>query len=445
MSELRNLPKVDVLAASPSLQSYSPAVRAKAARAAVSLLREQAKRGNEVDLTQAESLAAQEAARIGGSSLKRVINASGVVLHTGIGRARLAEAAAKRLAEVAASHTATEIVLDTGERGDRQDHVRELLLELSGAEAALVVNNCAAAVFLMLAAHCQGREVILSRGEMVEIGGSFRMPDIVRQSGCRLVEVGCTNKTRLGDYERALSPETAAILRCHPSNFKIVGFAETPASAELKALAAEHGKLFLHDLGNGCLWDTSAFGLPREHTIQQAVAEGADVITASADKMLGGPQAGIVLGAKEAVGAMARHPLARALRVDKLTLAALEATLRLHAEKRQDEIPVYRYLTRSADEVKSFAQRIAKAYPGKSAVEPGFTEVGGGSIPGEGVPTWRVGLEAENPEELARQLRRNDPAILGRIERNRVWLDPRTVEPSEAKEIADALRGMGAA
>ena len=442
MADLKNLPKIDVLASSPSLEGYSQAVRTKAARAAVASLREEAKSGNGVDFGKAETLAALEAARIGGSSMKRVLNATGVVLHTGLGRARLSEVAAKRLYEVARSHTATEIDLMSGERGDRQDHVRDLLLEHTGAENALVVNNCAAAVFLTLTALCHGKEVILSRGEMVEIGGSFRMPDIVRQSGCTLVEVGCTNKTRISDYSKAITENTAAVLRCHPSNYRIVGFTETPPSSRLKELAAERGISFIHDLGNGCLFDTTQFGLQKELTAQEAITEGADVVTASGDKMLGGPQAGLILGRKDLIQIIAKHPLARAVRVDKLTLAALEATLRLHVERSLDQIPVYRYLNKPAPEVKRDALRISKAYRGESSVEQGLTEVGGGSVPGEGIPTWRAGLVAANPDLLAKQLRTSDPAVLARIEKNKVWLDPRTLEKDEVGEVVRIVASL---
>lgn len=444
MADLKNLPKIDVLASSPSLEGYSQAVRTKAARAAVNALRKEAQNGNGVDFSKAETLAALEAARIGGSTMKRVLNASGVILHTGLGRARLPEAAAKRLYEVARSHAATEIDLETGERGDRQAHVRELLIELTGAEDALVVNNCAAAVFLSLTALGNGKEVILSRGEMVEIGGSFRMPDIVRQSGCTLVEVGCTNKTRLSDYGKAFTENTAAILRCHPSNYRIVGFTESPASVALKKLVAEKGINFIHDLGNGCLFDTTQFGLPKELTVQEAIAEGADVVTASGDKMLGGPQAGLILGRKAQVETIKNHPLARAVRVDKLTLAALEATLRLHAENRGDEIPTHRYLSKPLDEIKRDAQRIAKAFSGECTVEQGVTEVGGGSIPGTGIPTWRVGITAKNPEAIAKKLRTSDPAVLARIEKNKVWLDPRTLERDEVAEVVKIVASLGA-
>lgn len=442
MADLRSLPKVDVLAASPMLTGFAARVRTAAARASVDELRQALRtNGQPVNLNDAERLAVEHAQRLSQSSMKRVINASGVILHTGLGRARLAESAAQAIADAARDHSNTEIDLESGDRGDRQAHVRGLIQQLTGAEDALVVNNGAAAIQLSLAALCGGREVILSRGEMVEIGGAFRMPDIIQSSGCRLVEVGCTNKTRLSDYAERIGEDTAALVRCHPSNYRIVGFHESPSDAQLAALARENGLLFVYDLGNGCLWDLRQFGLPKETTVQEAVASGADVITFSGDKLLGGPQAGIIAGKKEAVRAIARHPLARVLRVDKLTMAGLEATLRIHAENRLDELPTYRYLARPLTEIERMANRIARAYP-DAIIEEGFTEVGGGAAPGQGLPTMRVGLPTSDPDGLAKKLRQANPPILGRIEKGRVWLDPRTVEPSELKEIVAALEEM---
>lgn len=442
MSDLRQLPKIDVLAASPMLTGFSARIRTEAARAAVGELREAMKaNGKPVDLQSAEKIAVEHAQRLSQSSLKRVINASGIILHTGLGRARLAEAAAQAIAEAARDHSNTELDLESGERGDRQNHVRTLLQKLTGAEDSLVVNNCAAAIHLTLTALCAGREVVLSRGEMVEIGGSFRMPDIVRSSSCRLAEVGCTNKTRIADYEGAIGSETVALLRCHPSNYRIVGFHEAPADVELSDLARHYGLLFLHDLGNGCLWDLREFGLPHETTVPEAIAAGAVIVTVSGDKLLGGPQSGLILGKSNELARIKSHPLARTLRVDKLTLAGLEATLRLHAEGRRTEIPTYRYLAKPLEEVIQAAKKIARAYAG-ATVERGFTEVGGGAAPGQGLPTFRVGLAGKDAESLAQRLRTGTPAILGRIEKGRVWLDPRTVEPDELKEILAVLKSI---
>lgn len=440
MSNLRELPKVDSLAASPSLSEFSAAVRSQAARAAISAMRIQAKNGAPVDPLAAEALALEEAWRLQDPGLKRVLNATGVILHTGLGRARLAEAAAKRVLEAANHHVAVEIDLESGDRGDRQAPVRRLLCEITGAEDAHVVNNGAAAVLLALAAIARGREVILSRGEMVEIGGSFRMPEVIAESGCRLIEVGCTNKTRISDYKSAIGEETGALLRCHPSNYRIVGFAESPSDRDLARIAKEHGIPFIYDLGNGNLAPHDTPGLPAEASLAGALADGADVVTASGDKLLGGPQAGLIVGSRELVPRMRGHPLARALRVDKLTLAGLEATLRLHREGRLAEIPTYRYLARPLDSLRRDARTLARAYAGKSVVERAESEVGGGSAPGSRIPTWRAGLLASKPDELSRRLRLATPALIGRIERGIVWLDPRTLEPAEVREAARILR-----
>lgn len=437
--ELRQLPKVDELAKSPELDAFSATIRVEAARAAVNLLRDEIKAGNGKSSLPPAELAAKLAKDMSEASLKPAINLSGVILHTGLGRARLAPSVAANVASVAASHTGVELDLETGRRGDRQSHVRELLRELTGAEDALVVNNAAAGVLLTLSTLCSGHEVVLSRGQMVEIGGSFRMPDIVRQSGCKLVEVGCTNKTRLSDYEEVLSEGTAAILRCHPSNFKIVGFTEEPSLQDLATVCRKQKLLLIDDQGSGCLVDLKQFGLADQATLPGSIAGGADVSIASGDKLLGGPQCGMILGRKDLIGMIKGHPLARAVRIDKLTLAALEATLRLYKEGRQLEIPTIKYLSRSSEEIRAIASRLTKAYKPGAELAEGFSEVGGGSVPGEGLPTWRVGLKAENAEEMAKKLRMGHPPIIGRIEQDKVWLDPRTLEDSEIEDVVRAL------
>jgi L-seryl-tRNA(Ser) seleniumtransferase len=442
MADLRSLPKVDALSRAERLSGFPERVRTQAARLAVDLLRSSIQNGQRLRVEDAEEIALNEALRLVEPSLGPAINLCGVILHTGLGRARLAPSVAARIAEVAASHSLVELDRESGKRGDRQAHARALLQALTGAEETLVVNNAAAGVFLSLSALCAGREVILSRGQMVEIGGSFRMPDIVRQSGCRLVEVGCTNKTRMSDYTDAFTGDTAAILRCHPSNFKIVGFSEEPSLSDLVGLARERGALCIDDVGSGCLVDTAQYGLSRQPTMQEAVEAGADVVIASGDKLLGGPQAGLIVGRREAIEAIRRHPLARAVRVDKLTLAGLEATLRLYTEGRECEIPVIRYLSRPLDEVRGLAEQLAASFPGAS-IEEGQTEVGGGSVPGEGIATWRAGLPSDDPDALAKRLRNACPAVIGRIEQGRVWLDPRTAEDGEIERTAEVLGEVG--
>lgn len=443
MADPRSLPKVDALAASEGLKPFPAEVRTKASRNAVARLRKRIMNGSEIAAGEGEQMAEEEACQLMQPALRPAINLSGVILHTGLGRARLASEAADQVFHAASHHSVVEFDLESGKRGDRQDQVRRLLTELTGAEDALVVNNAAAAVFLTLNALAACREVILSRGQMVEIGGSFRLPDIVRQSGCALAEVGCTNKTRLSDYSSAISDQTAAILRCHPSNYKIVGFTEEPSVKELSDLCRGERILLLDDVGAGCIVDVSRFGLPKQPTLQDSLKAGADIVMASGDKLLGGPQVGLILGKEELVRQIAKHPLARVVRVGKLSLAALEATLRLYSTGRESEIPVIRYMSRPLDEVRRMGSRLAKAYPRESELSKGLTEVGGGSLPGEGIPTWRAGLAASDPEKLAKALRLNNPPIIGRIEDGKLWLDPRTAEPGEIKVVERALREMG--
>lgn len=442
MPDFRSLPSVDKLMQEPLLAGFSVRVRGIAARQAVTFAREEAARGGSVDSAKVAGHAARIAEQLARPSLGPAINMSGVVLHTGLGRARIADEAADRISVAARGHSTLEYDRASGKRGDRQDHVSALLQELTGAEQAFVVNNCAAAVFLSLNALCAGKEVILSRGQMVEIGGSFRLPDIVRQSGCRLVEIGSTNKTRVSDYSQAITGDTAAILRCHPSNFKIVGFHEEPSAQDLSALCSEHGLVHIDDVGSGCLIDTTKFGLPRERTLREAVADGPDVVTASGDKLLGGTQAGLILGKSDAVGRIARHPLARAVRVDKLTLAGLEATLSLYAEGRHLEIPVWRYLARPLKEVEAMAKAIAKAWKGGTRIEPGKTEVGGGSMPTAAVDTVRVGLTGDDPDQIAADLRGLETPVVGYIEDHTFWLDPRTAESEEVKFVVSQLKAL---
>ncbi len=437
---LRDLPSIDRLAGSARLADFTEPIRLAAARHAVTTVRRALIAGKPV-AESIDDVAFNWALAAGQNSVRPVINASGVILHTGLGRARLAEAAVSAIQETAAHHATVEFDLLSGARGDRQDHLRDLICELTGAPDALVVNSCAAAVLLGLAALAGGRKVLLSRGQMVEIGGSFRMPDIVRQSGAILTEVGCTNKTHLRDYEEAIDPETALLLRCHPSNYRITGFTDEPSLPELAALAHAHGLRLMDDVGSGCLVDTARFGLPAEPRFGDALREGADVTMASGDKMLGGPQAGIILGKPEVIRLLKDHPIARAVRIDKLTVAGLAATLRLYREGRELEIPTLWALARTPEEVRQDAERLAGAYRG-ARVESGLTETGGGSLPGYGVATFRCGLPSDSPDQLAYRLRQGEPAIVPRIERGLVWLDPRTMTASEVEAAAARLKEL---
>lgn len=382
-------------------------------------------------------------------SLRRVINATGVIVNTNLGRAPLGEAAVAAVAEAARGYTNLEYDLQAGERGSRHIHVRTLLRELTGAEDALAVNNNAAAVLVALAALAAGREVIVSRGELVEIGGGFRVPDVMRQSGARLVEVGTTNRTRLADYEAAIGEQTALLLAVHPSNFRVVGFTESPKLAELAELAHRHGLPLMYDLGSGALSDTSAWGLAHEPTPQESIAAGVDLVCFSGDKLLGGPQAGILAGKRELLERIARHPLMRAVRIDKLTLAALEATLRTHRDGRAAAaLPVWQAIAQPLAALHARAERWAseaRAIGLQAEVVEGESTVGGGSLPGETLPTalcaiWQDGVQVVEVGALAARLRQGESAVVARVSRERLLLDPRTVAPEEDEALLAALR-----
>lgn len=438
MTERRQIPSVDRLSRLLGEDEASQAARVEAARQAVAWARSEHDAGRSPDPEAIEERAWKALGDWELGSLAPAINMTGVVLHTGLGRARLAPSVAERVSQVAGDHSMVEIDAETGQRGDRQLHVREHLRVLTGCEDSLVVNNCAAAVWLSLMVTCAGGEVILSRGQMVEIGGAFRMPDIVRSSGCHLVEVGCTNKTRLSDFEAAITPETRALLRCHPSNFKMVGFVEMPSPAELASLATARGILFINDAGSGCLVDTTRYGLAKEPTLSEAVADGADLVLASGDKLLGGPQAGIILGKKVAIDRLKRHPIARAIRVDKLTLSALEATLKLYREGKVDEIPVWRYASRDLAWVKRAAQRLAQAWGSGASTVASEAEIGGGSLPGMTIPSWACRITSESADRLQSVLRSEN--IFARTQDGSVWLDPLTAEDDEVLAVARMLK-----
>ena len=371
-------------------------------------------------------------------SLRPVINATGVIIHTNLGRAPLSEAALDAMRAAAAGYSTLEFDLDSGARGSRLVHATDMLRALTGAEAALVVNNNASALVLILSALAKGREVVISRGQLVEIGGGFRIPDIMAQSGARLVEVGTTNRTRLSDFADAITDATAMLLRAHSSNFKQIGFVQQPSLADFAALARRENVLAVDDLGSGTLIDTERFGLDHEPTVQESIAAGVDLLCFSGDKLLGGPQAGIILGKAEVVERLKAHPLARALRVDKLTYAALLATL---AHYRRGEaltqIPVWRMISRSLDDIAATAQRWAKLTGG--AVVAGESTVGGGSLPGATLPTRLLALDCPAPEALKTAMRQAEPPVIARIAAGQVLLDPRTVLPQQEEDLLRAL------
>jgi L-seryl-tRNA(Ser) seleniumtransferase len=376
-----------------------------------------------------------------------LINATGVIINTNLGRAPLSQEALQAVRQVAGAYSNLEYALETGERGSRHVHVRALLRELTGAEAALVVNNNAAAVLLALSTLAAGREVVISRGQLVEIGGGFRVPDVMLQSGCRLVEVGTTNRTRLADYERALGEQTALLLAVHPSNFRVSGFVESTPLNELVELAHRHRLPVMEDQGSGCFVRTEAYQLAHEPMPQESVSAGADIVCFSGDKLLGGPQAGILLGKAEIIDRMARHPLTRALRIDKMTLAALEATLRHYQRgEAMTRIPIWRMIAASETELARRASHWAELLRAQGIVahvQRGFSTIGGGSLPGETLPTALLSLEASQQavslEVLASRLRLRVQPIVARIQHDALLLDPRTILPEQDAEVLTAL------
>jgi L-seryl-tRNA(Ser) seleniumtransferase len=445
---VRDLPSVDRLAAHPLLERWRgshPAV-VRAARLVLDEERAARRAGGSVH--------GDEAALAGAAAVwlrrrlepgpHRVLNATGVVVHTNLGRAPLG-AAARAAVTAASGYSDLEYDLARGARGSRHDHVAPLLATLCGAEDAVVTTNNAAAVLLMLSALCRGHEVLVSRGEAVEIGGGFRIPEVMRLSGARMVDVGTTNRTRAADYAAAVTPRTAAIVRVHPSNFAVVGFTERASTAECAAVAREHGLLLLEDAGSGALRDPAALdpGLAGEPVLEAVLAAGADLVTASGDKLCGGPQAGLVAGRAELVARLRRHPLMRAVRPDKMVLAALGATLAAHlAGSAGEAVPVQRMLGRDpeaiAAEARTWASTLRAGGVPADAV-PARSEVGGGSLPGTSLPTTCVTLPGPTGRLLA-ALRAGEPPVIARAESGRVWLDPRTVAPDEAGDLLQAVR-----
>ncbi len=382
-------------------------------------------------------------------NLKKVINATGTVLHTNLGRAPLAEEATEAMAQVADSYCNLELSLEGGERGSRLQHLEDIICELTGAEAAMVVNNNAAAVFLVLNTLASGGEVIVSRGQLVEIGGSFRVPDVMSASGAHLVEVGTTNKCYPSDYQNALNENTCLYLKVHTSNYQIVGFTQEVNREKLVSLGQEAGIPVMEDLGSGVLLDLTSYGLPPEPTVQECIEAGVDIVTFSGDKLLGGPQAGVIVGKKELIEKVRKNQVARALRIEKLTIAALEATLRLYLEpeKALEKVPVLRMLTRSEDDLKKQAQRLQrrlrKELPaGEVRVEKGFSTVGGGAFPLAELPSYILSFSSLyiSVENFARKLRLEEPPLVARIQHDSLLLDVRTIKAEEEKKVAEVMR-----
>jgi L-seryl-tRNA(Ser) seleniumtransferase len=447
-AELRKLPSVDRLFQQAGVaaleERWGHNLVLDAVRGALEAAREAVRGG--AACPEIEALVAQAdnllAARLR-PTLRPVINATGVVIHTNLGRAPLSVEARAAMDAVALGYSNLEYDLQAGQRGSRYVHAEEILCRLTGAEAALVVNNNAAAVLLVLVALAQGREVIISRGQLVEIGGGFRIPDVMRQSGARLIEVGTTNRTYVGDYEAAIGSNTAALMRVHRSNFRLAGFVHEPELEEMVALARERQLLLFDDLGSGTLLDTAAFGLAHEPTIQESIGAGVSLVSCSGDKLLGGPQAGIILGHADLIARLRRFPLTRALRVDKTTLAGLQATLRHYLlGQAQQAVPVWRMIGQTEAELEERAGRWLAALRERGIVaeaRPGRSTVGGGSLPGETLPTWLVALAVESAAGIAARLRTGEPPVIGRIEDDRLLLDPRTVLPEQEELLWDLV------
>ena len=452
---LRRLPAVDRLLNEPALRdlvSHIPhLLLVEAAQQTISEVRRQVLAGESPELSPAviADRAAALAQRKSEPALRPVLNATGTLLHTNLGRAPLAPAALAAVTAVARGYSNLEFDLVSGERGHRYSHIEELLIRLTGAEAATVVNNNAGAVLLALTALAKGKEAIVSRGEMIEIGGAFRVPDVMAAGGVLLREVGTTNKTHLRDYREAINAATGLLLKIHTSNYRIVGFTAAVSAAEMVDLGREHGLVVMEDLGSGMLLDLSPFGLPREPTVAEAVAAGIDVVTFSGDKLLGGPQTGLIVGRRAAIEKIRKHPMARALRSDKLTLAALEATLRLYLDPQRAlaEIPVLRMLAVSPVELKNRSRRLARrlaaavAQVARIEVVAETSTVGGGALPLTQLPGFALAISPQNlsVDALAARLRRGRLPLVGRIHEGRLLLNLRTVAQREENDLVQAV------
>ena len=448
---LRSLPSVDALLNEPSMkdlaQRYPRAFLVEEARQQIASLRAELLNGHdapsEVFVNRLVSAIVDGADQRWGASPTRVINATGVILHTNLGRAPLSGEAASAAQMAALGYSDLEYDIESAARGSRHSHVSSLLSTVTGAESGIAVNNNAAAALLSLSTLAgQGGDVLVSRSEAVEIGGGFRVPDVMAQSGAKLVDVGTTNRTYARDYEAAIGPNTSAILKVHRSNFAISGFVHEDSLSEIVEVANSHGVSVIHDLGSGCLVDTAAFGIEHEPTVQDSIDAGAHLTLFSGDKLLGGPQAGIIVGRAELVNRVSKHPLARAVRIDKMTLAALNATLRSYVRGvAAEEIPILRMMSATLADLADVANRWSREVD--SRIVEGFTAIGGGSAPGQVLPTKRIVITSKRPvEEIAAQMRGFETPVIGRIEDDLFCLDPRTVLPEERDDVSRALRSL---
>ena len=445
MSDLRALPSVDQLLNDPQVNQWLAAfgrpLTLEAVRETLAAVREQYPRNGQVpgreDLLEAvgRSLKSWTA-----PTLLPVINASGVILQTNLGRAPLSRASLQAIQQVALGYSSLEYDLQRGKRGSRLVHAEALLQRITGAEAAIVVNNNAAAVLLALTALARRRAVVIARSQLVEIGGGFRVPDVMKQSGARLIEVGTTNRVHLADYEDSLVEHPVLFMRAHRSNFRIVGFTSEPTLDEIAKVAHQTSISLLDDLGSGSLLDTSRFGLGHEPMVQESLAAGADLVCFSGDKLLGGPQAGILIGRADLIAKLKKHPLARAIRADKLCLSALTATL-LHylKDEAESEIPIWRMIAASLEQLEERAQNWVRAL-GQGEIIAGESTVGGGSLPGETLPTRLLGLRPSSPDRFLARLRQAEPPVIARLQDERILLDPRTVLPEQEPELIAGIK-----
>lgn len=457
MTTLRNLPSVEQIlqteTAAHLIARFGRPLTLAAIRFILDETRTRFKSGLITDLPLTDLILTQTESALTAwtkPTLIPVINASGVILHTNLGRAPLSEAAIRAMDMVSRGYSTLEYDLDKGQRGSRLIHAESLLQKLTGAEAAVIVNNNASAVLLVLSALANRKRVVISRSQLVEIGGGFRIPDVMKQSGARLVEVGATNKVHISDYEEALMESTGLLMRAHRSNFKLVGFTEEPELEDIVDVAHKAGVPVVDDLGSGALYDTAKYGLAHEPTVQESMQAGVDIVCFSGDKLLGGPQAGIIIGKANLIAKIKKHPLARAVRADKACLAGLSATL-LHylKDEAEREVPILKMMSLTLEQVRGRAeawaaelgQGLAPSNLGVSVVA-GQSTVGGGSLPGESMPTVLLSLEVRSAEKFLRSLRRNDPPLIARTENDKVLLDPRTVLPEQEAALLAALKNL---
>ena len=447
MTSLRNLPSVEQLLqnAADLIDTYGRPLTLHALRASLDDVRARFKLHPDLAMPSTEEILYRAASRLSAwtqPTLIPVINATGVIIHTNLGRAPLSKATIAAMETAAQSYSNLEYDLVKGKRGSRLLHAEAVLQKLTGAEAAVVVNNNASAVLLTLAALSKGKRAIISRSELVEIGGGFRVPDVMKQSGAKLVEVGTTNRTHLRDYEEALSEPTGVVMRAHRSNFKIIGFTEEPELKDIVEVAHKADVAVVDDLGSGSFLDTAKYSLAHEPTVQESLDAGVDVVCFSGDKLLGGPQAGIIVGRADLVAKIKKHPLARAVRADKVALAGITATL-LHylKDEAEREIPIWQMISLEREQIKARAEAWRDAL-GQGEVVESESTVGGGSLPGESMPTWVLALDVKSPDNFMAKLRASNPPLIARTENNRILLDPRTVLPEQDEKLLFILKSL---